>query len=189
MADSSRREFLGTLAGTAGVAWFTSQCPAIAQAAATAREVDSLSHLDADLAAAIDAIGDRILPSDEDAPGARAAGAIWFIDAAMGGFMGGAIGALRGAQADADRLAADRFATARFADLDTSQQDELMPTIADAPYFGTVHLLVVAGTLTMPSQGGNRDGVGWDLIGFDHRHGWQPPFGYYDRDANEDPSS
>jgi hypothetical protein len=24
--------------------------------------------------------------------------------------------------------------------------------------------------------------MGWDLIGFDHRHAWAPPFGYYDAD-------
>ena len=34
----------------------------------------------------------------------------------------------------------------------------------------------------MPAYGGNRDGVGWKLIGFEDRHVFQPPFGYYDRD-------
>jgi hypothetical protein len=32
----------------------------------------------------------------------------------------------------------------------------------------------------MPAWGGNRDGAGWALLGFDSRHVWQPPFGYYD---------
>jgi hypothetical protein len=35
---------------------------------------------------------------------------------------------------------------------------------------------------TLPTYGGNRDGVGWKLIGFEDRHTFQPPFGYYDRD-------
>jgi hypothetical protein len=32
----------------------------------------------------------------------------------------------------------------------------------------------------MPSWGGNRERAGWALLGFDNRHAWQPPFGYYD---------
>ena len=33
-----------------------------------------------------------------------------------------------------------------------------------------------------PEYGGNRDGVGWRMIGFVDEHAFQPPFGYYDRD-------
>jgi hypothetical protein len=36
-----------------------------------------------------------------------------------------------------------------------------------------------------PSYGGNRDEVGWKLIGFEAPHPWQPPFGYYDADYAE----
>ncbi len=35
---------------------------------------------------------------------------------------------------------------------------------------------------TAPTYGGNRDGLGWKLIGFEAQHVFQPPFGYYDRD-------
>jgi hypothetical protein len=31
-----------------------------------------------------------------------------------------------------------------------------------------------------PSYGGNRDLVGWKLIGFEDRFQFEPPFGYYD---------
>jgi hypothetical protein len=34
----------------------------------------------------------------------------------------------------------------------------------------------------MPEYGGNREGLGWKLIGFEDRHIFEPPFGYYDRD-------
>jgi len=34
----------------------------------------------------------------------------------------------------------------------------------------------------LPSYGGNRDGIGWTLLGFDDTHAYAPPFGYYDRD-------
>ena len=33
-----------------------------------------------------------------------------------------------------------------------------------------------------PSYGGNRNGVGWALIGFADEHVFLPPFGFYDRD-------
>jgi gluconate 2-dehydrogenase gamma chain len=31
-----------------------------------------------------------------------------------------------------------------------------------------------------PSYGGNRDQAGWKLIGFEDKHQYEPPFGYYD---------
>lgn len=34
----------------------------------------------------------------------------------------------------------------------------------------------------MPKYGGNRDGIGWKLLGFEIQHSFQPPFGFYDRD-------
>jgi hypothetical protein len=34
----------------------------------------------------------------------------------------------------------------------------------------------------LPKYGGNRDHVGWQLIGFPDQHIFQPPFGYYDRE-------
>jgi hypothetical protein len=36
------------------------------------------------------------------------------------------------------------------------------------------------GFLGNSSYGGNRDNVGWKLIGFEDRMAYQPPFGYYD---------
>ena len=40
---------------------------------------------------------------------------------------------------------------------------------------------IVAGFFGMSSYGGNRDNVGWKLLGLDgEHHGFEPPFGYYD---------
>ena len=39
-----------------------------------------------------------------------------------------------------------------------------------------------AGMFANPEYGGNRDKIGWKLLGFDDRFFWQQPFGYYDRD-------
>jgi len=38
------------------------------------------------------------------------------------------------------------------------------------------------GMFSDPSYGGNRNGIGWELLGFRNDHAYQPPFGYYDRD-------
>jgi hypothetical protein len=43
--------------------------------------------------------------------------------------------------------------------------------------------LTHCGMFAMPSWGGNKDLAGWNLIGFDSRHAWQPPFGFYDARA------
>jgi hypothetical protein len=39
-----------------------------------------------------------------------------------------------------------------------------------------------AGMFANPAYGGNRDKIGWKLLGFEDRYIWQQPFGYYDRD-------
>ena len=40
---------------------------------------------------------------------------------------------------------------------------------------------VVVGMLADPKYGGNRDKVGWRLLGFEDRFHWTVPFGDYDR--------
>jgi hypothetical protein len=37
------------------------------------------------------------------------------------------------------------------------------------------------GMFAMPTYGGNRNNIGWKLIGFEDAHVFYPPFGYYDR--------
>ena len=42
--------------------------------------------------------------------------------------------------------------------------------------------MTLIGLFALPQYGGNRNGIGWRLIGFDDQHAFSPPFGYYDRD-------
>jgi len=51
-------------------------------------------------------------------------------------------------------------------------------------FFETVRLHTIVGFLIDPDagRGGNRDGVGWKLIGRDRDHMFRPPFGHYDKD-------
>jgi hypothetical protein len=50
------------------------------------------------------------------------------------------------------------------------------------PFFDSMRFLTVLGMFSTPAYGGNRNGAGWKLLGFEDQHIFQPPFGYYDRD-------
>jgi hypothetical protein len=71
--------------------------------------------------------------------------------------------------------AAKSFAAASDAD-----QQTYVASIVQTPFFQTTRLLTVLGFLASPKYGGNADRIGWKAIGFDDRHMYQPPFGYYD---------
>jgi hypothetical protein len=50
-------------------------------------------------------------------------------------------------------------------------------------FFEAVRIATLSGFLIDPEgEQGNRGGVGWKLIGRELEHGFQPPFGYYDKD-------
>ncbi len=149
----------------------------LAQQAVDSRLKGELVHLSPPLGAALEAIAARILPTT-DTPGAREAGAIWFIDAALGGQFAGDLPMVESGIAQLNEAAGGRFA-----DLPDHAQDSLLAEWEDTPLFGLVHFLTLAGCFTMSSYGGNQNETGWDLIGFERAHHWQPPFGHYDRIA------
>lgn len=188
VSDSSRRMFLRASGTLAGGSWLALQFPgliAVAEAAAAARDAAApFLHLAPAEAASLEAVAARIIPSDET-PGAREAGVIHFIDQALGNFMADAAGELRAGIASLD--AASSSAGRRFAELDSEAQDAILRDIETTPFFDTMHFLTVAGMFALPSYGGNRGYAGWKLLGFDHRHGWAPPFGHYDAAAQAVP--
>jgi hypothetical protein len=51
-------------------------------------------------------------------------------------------------------------------------------------FFETIRRDTISGFLIDPASDkrSNRDGVGWQVIGRDDAHMFQPPFGYYDKD-------
>ena len=57
--------------------------------------------------------------------------------------------------------------------------------IENTEFFSTLRYLTIAGMFSLPEYGGNRENIGYQLIGFDDRHFWQPPFGFYDADYAE----
>ncbi len=127
------------------------------------------------------AIADRIIPPD-DTPGAREAGVVHFMDTVLADQRERELELLREGLGQLQQLVAGRFPVDRFSLLESGQQDELLREIEDSEFFATIRFLTVAGMFALPEYGGNRDLAGWDLLGFENRSVWQPPFGYYDED-------
>ena len=127
------------------------------------------------------AIADRIIPPD-DSPGAREAGVVHFMDTVLGDQRERELQILRdGLQQLQNRTNAE-FQAESFSELSAEQQDQLLREIENTEFFATIRYLTVAGMFALPEYGGNRNGVGFELIGFEPRVTWQPPFGYYDED-------
>ena len=140
-------------------------------------------ELAADLESAdIEAVAAQIIPTD-DSPGAREAGVVYFIDRALATFFSQMAGDYR-AQLAAFQTAfrAQHPAARSFASLPSEQQVEYLKGVDQTPFFTTTRLLTLLGMFSLPEYGGNRNGVGWKLIGFEDAHFFRPPFGYYDRD-------
>jgi gluconate 2-dehydrogenase gamma chain len=141
-----------------------------------------ISFLSPAEAADIEAVAAQIIPTD-DSPGAREAGVVYFIDRALATFFSQMAGDYR-AQLAAFQTAfrAQHPAARSFASFPSEQQVEYLKGVDQTPFFTTTRLLTLLGMFSLPEYGGNRNGVGWKLIGFEDAHFFRPPFGYYDRD-------
>lgn len=128
----------------------------------------------------IEAFAEQILPTGDE-PGVKEAGVIYFIDRALGDERGDLLPKIREGMTElTQRAQRDHGSGALFSNLSVEDQIALMKQIEETEFFASLRFLTMAGMLTNPSYGGNRDRIGWKLIGFDDRHFWQPPFGYYD---------
>jgi gluconate 2-dehydrogenase gamma chain len=179
--QQSRRRFIQASGSMLAGALAGINMPALlglGESAALARDGgQAFKVLDLLEAADLQAITAQIIPSD-GTPGAREAGVIYFIDGAMAAMFAGMLPDLRGGLGKLnDTIPGD---DRRFADLADAEQKALLQQEEDSEFFGMVRFLTLAGMFSLPEYGGNRDHLGWKLIGFDHRHAWSPPFGYYD---------
>ncbi len=180
----SRRAFLGTSGSVIGGSWIALNLPAIlatADFACTAQSAGAgFEVLTAFEAAELEAIAAQIIPTD-DTPGAREAGVIYFIDRALNTFGADNLEPIReGLQDFESSVRKEHPGVESFSALSDDQQIEALRAIEESDFFGTVRTMTIAGMFAHPSYGGNRDKMGWALLGFDDRHAWQPPFGYYD---------
>jgi gluconate 2-dehydrogenase gamma chain len=184
---SSRRSFLGSGGGWLAGAWIAAQWPAIKATAHEAAEAaaqpgdTALKALSAGDAADVDAIAAQIVPSG-DTPGAREAHAMVFIDRALSSFFAAQADGFRQGLAEFQAKCRASHPQETFAALSPQEQLGFLKTQDQSPFFGSVRGLTLLGMFAAPKYGGNYQGAGWKLMGFEDRHAFTPPFGYYDRD-------
>jgi gluconate 2-dehydrogenase gamma chain len=152
-----------------------------------------------ELAAEVDAMVARIIPTDET-PGAREAGVVYFIDRALVTFARDDQRLYAEGMAELQTRTRQMFPTVEKFSLATAeQQDQVLSSAEDKAafidrpfasrslqpnFFETLRHHTIAGFLIDPDSErcGNQGGVGWRVIGREPEHAFQPPFGDYDKD-------
>lgn len=189
--NSSRRQFL--VRGGLGLSygWLSSRWPAIQTAQAYARRAAQSSPAAAfqffsrEAGVEIEAIAAQIIPTDE-APGAREAHVIYFIDGALVTFDKDKQTAYTDGLKQLQLKTEQMFpGVSQFSSLDAAQQIELLTAIEKTEFFDLVRLHTIMGYLSRPDYGGNQDQIGWKLIGFEEQMTFEPPFGYYDSEQDQ----
>lgn len=184
----SRREFVERL-GALGATWMLAMSPSHSVVSAgtdpdhhhDAVPPPTLRFFKSDDAREIEAIAERIIPSD-DGPGAKEAGALYFIDGGLTTFAKDQQSVFRDGLMELQKTVTSRVPSAtRFSALTTAQQDELLKSIEETPFFQAMRGATIAGVLSLPRYGGNRGYIGWRAIGLQGAPIYSPPFGYYDR--------
>jgi gluconate 2-dehydrogenase gamma chain len=137
-------------------------------------------------AATIEALAERIFPADASGGGARDAAVIVYIDRALAGYGRHLQRLYRRGVAGLNRYAGHLYEGKRFVELAIGDQDRLLHCLSAwlfatagmdeaerpedwpllAEFFGAVRLHTLEGMFCDPMYGGNRDCVGWKLIGF-----------------------
>lgn len=182
--QSTRRLWLSQCVGLAALAEVAA-AQQHAHEAAQSSTPPPFQTLDPAEAAEIDAIASQIVPST-DGPGAHEAGVVYFIDRALSTFDADLRESYRTGMAGVQQKRQEMFpASASIAALPNDRQIQLIHAIETSAFFDLLRTHTLYGFLGNPSYGGNRDRVGWKLIGFEDRMAYQPPFGYYDAEANK----
>jgi gluconate 2-dehydrogenase gamma chain len=203
--DLSRRSFLLRAGSGVSAIWLSTHWPALLAAAGHAREAaqsaapPKLEFLSPEQAKEIDAITACIIPTD-DLPGAREAGAVYFIDRALTTFASDDQKTYRHGLPELLARVQEMFpGVQRFSAATPDQQDQVLHSFDERAepgrrafrrragaqtFFETLRSHTIIAFLIDPDSDrrGNRDGAGWKVIGRDREHMFQPPFGYYDKD-------
>lgn len=189
MPDSfSRRDFVATV-GSLGAVWLladaTERGEAIAHAAHQMTQAQpALTVLTREQAADVEAFASRIIPTD-DTPGAREAGVVYFIDRGLATWAKDQLPGFTTGLAKLERDVGAKFrGQTRLSALTPAQQDEVLKSIENTPFFGQMRFATIAGMFSLPSYGGNREFAGWKLVGQESAMEFKAPFGWYDQPAN-----
>ena len=122
----------------------------------------------------------RLSPPDET-PGGAEMGVVYFLDEALNNFMAQAAPMLKAGLAELDAATREQYPqVGSFSELAFDDQTALLIKNENTPMFQTMIMMTRFGVFALPQYGGNKDHSGWKLIGFEHQHAWQPPFGFYD---------
>jgi gluconate 2-dehydrogenase gamma chain len=134
-----------------------------------------LQFFTADEAAVVDAIADRLIPGDAKDPGARQAGVVIYIDRVVAGYFSSLQTLYREGLEAIERLS-DAMFGGGFVSLAEARQDEILRIAQDsldpngserlAQFFAVIREHTIEGMFGDPIHGGNRDAVGWKLLGF-----------------------
>jgi gluconate 2-dehydrogenase gamma chain len=149
--------------------------PALPAASAQMPAREALETLTAAEADALEAIVARLIPTDENGPGATEARAAHYIDRALAGPL-----AFSRAAYAMGLAAVDEYAQASrgkpFSDLSAEDQDAVLRDMeknvatgfspSSSVFFELVRTHTIQGTFCDPYYGGNANFVGWDLIGY-----------------------
>jgi gluconate 2-dehydrogenase gamma chain len=180
----SRRDILKR-AGVAGAAAVTAPAVALAGAVGTpvkaaqqpvpASPREAFENLTATEADLLEAVVERLVPSDEHGPGAREARAAHYIDRALGGALATSRQAYTAGLAALDRYAVSSRGTP-FLQLSHTDQDSVLIDVetgaatgfagSSAQFFALVLNHTRQGMFGDPYYGGNANFVGWDLLGY-----------------------
>lgn len=137
--------------------------------------------------ATIEAATARIIPTDQD-PGALEAGVIDYIERTLSNYAKHAAKLYFDGVSELDRLAREKVGAEAFIALAPEEQDEILRSLEQGAsrFFAVLLEHTMEGFYGDPRHGGNKNRVGWKMIGFpgpSFPKGYEPPLGWYD--ANE----
>ena len=187
----SRRSVLaGSVAGLSSI-WLATHWPGILAAQEHAHAIvksgrsTTLGFLSPEQAVEIESVAAQIIPKD-DTPGAREAGTIYFIDRALTTFDQDKQAAYTQGLKDLRAKTHELFPDAdKFSGLNPTQQVQVLTAMERTAFFAQVRLHTIVGFFANPEYGGNQEKIGWNLIGFEDKFAWEPPFGHYDREYKQ----
>ena len=159
----SRRELLKRL-GLAGVGVLA--LPELSRVLSFRQQVLAQANvLSQAESATLAAICARIIPTDDNGPGAAEAHAAAYIERSLGGWLASSRETYTAGLAAIDD-AARANGGRRFVEIAAAEQDRVLASMEETPFFALVRTHTIQGTFCDPAYGGNQNFVGWDLIGY-----------------------